>query len=262
MAENTNIQSLLEAAKNACKAAGEAIMEIYESPQTAKALNTGPHPVTLADKTSDEVIRKVLSETGLPVLSEEGNKPGYEERKGWEYYWLVDPLDGTKEFLKHNGEFTVCIALVRQHRPVSGLVYAPCTDLLYYGSKEEGVYRSDGDTTVRILPLKEKRTMQKLMNTEGLRIVVSRSHISAATNQFLQQFTSPQIVMMGSSIKFMMLVDGKADLYPRLDTTMEWDTAASHAILNELNRHVYQQDLVTELVYNKQELANPYFIAF
>ncbi|WP_460880760.1 3'(2'),5'-bisphosphate nucleotidase CysQ family protein [Pontibacter rugosus] len=204
----------------------------------------------------------MLTPTGLPILSEEGAHAVFEKRVEWPAYWLVDPLDGTKEFIKRNGEFTVNIALMQDNKPVAGVIYAPVPDILYYGSKETNVYKEAEGITEHLLPLSEKVSLEALLQQEKVIVVASRSHLSTETEAFIKQFKNVQLVNMGSSFKLMLLAENKADIYPRFAPTMEWDTAAGHAILNAVNRSVYQTDLTSELIYNKQDLLNPSFVAF
>lgn len=246
--------------------AGSAIMEVYTSPQTdweveRKADNS---PLTLADRRSHEVIAEGLSHTPWPVLSEEGEHLPYEARRGWERFWLVDPLDGTKEFLKRNGEFTVNIALIEGTRPVAGVIYVPARGLLYWGEEGRGAFvaRVDAETlavgTARALPLSE------LKEGRSFRVVASRSHLSADTEAVIARYRAlhPDLetVSAGSSMKFCLVAEGRADVYPRLAPTMEWDTGAGHAICLAAGHSVVDAMALTPLVYNKPDLHNPFFL--
>jgi len=257
-----DVPYLLEKAKLAALDAGKAIMHIYGHGQFALHEKEDRSPLTAADKRSHSIIIEHLGHTGYPILSEEGGIIDFEERKHWEYFWLIDPLDGTKEFISRNGEFTVNIAFVRDNSPVAGRIYAPCTDTLYSGAKETGIYKNEKGNITRFTPLSERLQFKELLQKQPVRFIASRSHISAETKTFINQFTNVNLTSLGSSLKFMMLLENKGDIYPRFGTTMEWDTAAAHAILNASNRGVYQVDLRTELVYNKPDLKNPSFIAF
>lgn len=247
----------LDIAKQAAVAAGKVILEVYGTTGFETSLKADESPVTAADRRAHLVIAGYLEATGLPVLSEEGKLMDYEERVGWEYYWLVDPLDGTREFISRNGEFTVNIALMHKGTPVAGVIYIPCTDTLYVGDADNGVFKN-GEKLPR---LSQRLTVAALLQKDTVVIVASRSHLSPETADFIKQFPNVQLTTMGSSLKFMLLAEGKADIYPRMAPTMEWDTAAAHAILNAANRGVYQVDLDSELVYNKSSLKNPSFIA-
>lgn len=256
-----SIEELLELAVSAALAAGKKILEVYETDDFSVDMKSNNSPLTKADKVAHQVICDYLESTQIPLLSEEGRDIPYEERKVWDYYWLVDPLDGTKEFIKRNGEFTVNIALMKGNAPVSGVVYAPCLNTLYCGAKGSGAYKIvNGNRTV--LQSVDNTLMEDLLQKETITIVASRSHSNAETEAFISRFKSHELQSMGSSLKFMLLADSMADIYPRLAPTMEWDTAAAHAVLNAVNRKVYQVDLVHELIYNKQNLLNPSFIAF
>ncbi len=256
-----SIEELLKLAIAAALEAGKAIIQVYETEDFSVEMKSDNSPLTKADKASHQIICQHLSSSQLPLLSEEGSHLSFEERKSWDHYWLVDPLDGTKEFIKRNGEFTVNIALMKGTAPVAGIIYAPCLDTLYYGAKETGGYKiKNGDKTT--LPIIERLQLQDLLQKDSVTIVASRSHSNPETEQFISRFKNHELQSMGSSLKFMLLADSAADIYPRLAPTMEWDTAAAHAILNAINRKVYQEDLNSELVYNKANLLNPSFIAF
>lgn len=252
------MKQLLETAKQAALEAGKAILEIYHSDNFDTRTKADDSPVTAADKAAHDIICRYLESTHLPILSEEGKHQDFETRAAWEYYWLVDPLDGTKEFIRKNGEFTVNIALMHHHTPVAGVVYAPVLGDIYTGSKETGVFKNN----IAIQPLANRRTLAALLNQPAVTIVASRHHLSDETKQFIDQFSNYTLASMGSSLKFMLLLEDKADIYPRLFPTMEWDTAAAHAILNASNRGVYHTTVKDELSYNKEVLTNPHFLAY
>lgn len=257
-----NILQLLNIAREAALEAGEAIMEVYLSGNFEASVKADDSPLTLADKAAHQVISKRLIPTGLPLLSEEGKQARFETRKDWDLYWLVDPLDGTKEFLKRNGEFTVNIALMKRDTPIGGVIYAPTLDTLYYGSKETGIFKEEKDDTEELKPLSERTTIAALLQKPEVRVIASRSHLTPETMEFTRQFANVDFVSMGSSLKMMLLAENKADIYPRFAPTMEWDTAAAHAILLALGKNIYKIDLKSELVYNKPDLLNPSFISF
>ncbi len=256
-----DITHLLELAKTAALEAGKVILEVYASGDFGVEMKSDHSPLTLADKAAHGIIVSHLEETGLPILSEEGSNIRYEDRQSWDYFWLIDPLDGTKEFIKRTGEFTVNIALVRSNVPVAGVIYAPCINILYYGSKETGVYKIEKEEQAQLSFIPKKRTIEELQQKEKITIVASKSHMNEETRVFIDQFRNANFSSMGSSLKLMLLAEGAADIYPRLAPTMEWDTAAGDAILRSLNRGVYQTDLQTKLMYNKEDLLNPSFIA-
>lgn len=247
---NINLQELLETARNAAKAADKAILNIYELGDFSIEAKADNSPLTLADKASHNAIVAELQKTGLPILSEEGRDIPYEERRNWDYFWMIDPLDGTKEFIKKNGEFTVNIALIEHHQPVLGVVTVPVTGTIYYAIKGEGSYREGTKIEVSGRQHHEK----------GLRIVASRSHLSSETQEYIDQFDQPEIVSKGSSLKLLMVAEGEADLYPRYAPTMEWDIAAAHIIVEEAGGSVVEVDNYKSISYNKSDLLNPWFL--
>lgn len=245
--------------------AGHAIMDIYTHPDTdwqveRKADNS---PLTLADKRSHQIIAEALKDTNIPLLSEEGAHLPYDERKVWKRLWIVDPLDGTKEFLKRNDEFTVNIALVENGVPVMGVVYAPAKHLLYYGEKGKGAYAAIVNGDEKIENLHAIPTKEAYLD-RPYRIVASRSHLSAETESFIndlrKQHPDLEMVSAGSSLKICLVAEGKADVYPRLAPTMEWDTAAGHAVVLAAGKEVVYAADGAPLHYNKEDLHNPYFI--
>lgn len=250
-----DLKKLLPIAVLAAEEACKEIFTIYNSGDFQAEAKGDNSPLTIADKKAHAAIVTFLQPSNLPVLSEEGKEIPYEERKDWEYFWLVDPLDGTKEFIKRNGEFTVNIALIHKGVPVLGVVSVPATGEVFFAAKGSGAHlRKKGSDT-----LLEKRSPVDL-KASGLRVVASRSHMNDETQTFIDKLTNPELVSKGSSLKFMLLAEGKADVYPRYAPTMEWDTAAAHAIVNEVGLKVFQQGKQEELVYNKKDLLNPYFL--
>lgn len=256
------MKQFIQIAEKAVIDAGRSIMEIYESDEFATEIKDNVTPITKADKLAHEIITDSLSQTGLPILSEEGINLDFEERKLWDYFWLIDPLDGTKEFIHKNGEFTVNIALMKMNVPMAGVIFRPCSGSLYSGGVGYGVYKKESKQIIEFFPLKKRKTLAELQTKERIRLVASRSHASVETESFSAQFKKVEATTAGSSLKFMLLLEDKADIYPRFGTTMEWDTAAAHAILNASNRGVYNIDMTSELTYNKPDLRNPFFIAF
>lgn len=237
--------------------AGEAIMEIYETGDFSIEAKADDSPLTIADKTANDIICAGLVKMSkiYPIISEENKLVEYEERSGYEYYWLVDPLDGTKEFIKKNGEFTVNIALIHGQRVVMGVVYAPVLKEMYWAAKGEGAYLEiDGE---------EKKISANEFSTtdEGLRIVCSRSHLNEETQAFVDDLQAPVLVSKGSSLKFLILAKGDAELYPRIAPTMEWDTAAAQIILEEAGGSVKIFGTEDPVIYNKKDLLNPFFVA-
>ncbi len=227
-------------------------------------------PVTAADKAAHAVIHQALVETGFPILSEEGKEIPYATRKSWSRYWLVDPLDGTKEYIARTGEFTVNIALMENDRPVAGVIYAPVIDVLYAGDvpRQSFYVIQDASRINRdsISRLGEFELIPPSAPIEGgIRVVASRSHRTPETDQYIeelrQEFGSAALVSAGSSLKFCLVAEGKADIYPRFGRTMEWDVAAGHAILLAAGKDVRSYPDGTPFLYNKPDLGNGWFIA-
>ena len=252
---------MIELLKTAAYEAGKAILEVYTSDSFEVELKDGVFPLTRADKAAHEIISHNLMETNIPVLSEEGRDIPYNERRHWKTFWMVDPLDGTKEFLKRNGEFTVNIALIEEGKPILGVVYAPVYDRLYIGGRDHRAIKIEKGVEYE-LPVSEKKPLSDHMASVGSRVVASRSHLNQETADFLDRMTEPIVVSMGSSLKFMTILDNEADVYPRFAPTMEWDTAAAHAVLNGLGFGIYHPGTTEQLTYNKEDLLNPYFISY
>ncbi|UXX80611.1 3'(2'),5'-bisphosphate nucleotidase CysQ [Reichenbachiella carrageenanivorans] len=249
-----NLSPLLEVAKVAAKNAAVEILEIYESGDFSIEAKADESPLTKADQASHLAIVAELEKTNLPILSEEGRDIPYEERKDWGYFWMIDPLDGTKEFIKRNGEFTVNIALIHQGAPILGVVQVPVQDKLYFASQDQGAFLEDAAGT-------EKITVNNCRQTDtGIRVVASRSHLNEDTQHFMDQLNDPEIVSMGSSLKLLAIAEGQADLYPRFAPTMEWDTAAAHAVVSEAGGKVLIKDSESPVIYNKPNLLNPHFL--
>lgn len=236
------------------KQAGEAIMTVYGREFSVEE-KEDKSPVTEADLKAHTVIYEALQERWpeIPVLSEEGRSTPYEERCSWEWLWVVDPLDGTKEFIKKNGEFTVNIALVHQRKPVLGVVVAPALGMSYWAKVDKGAFREvAGD--IQQLPCQKR--------PEGVtRVVASRSHMSEETREFIEKLDGKvELVSMGSSLKLCLVAEGSAEVYPRLAPTMEWDTAAAQAVIEVAGRSVVAWESGEPLVYNKPDLLNPWFV--
>lgn len=241
--------------------AGAAILDIYADETRFSQVDhkADDSPLTLADQASHRVIAEGLQALTpeIPLLSEEGREIPYAERSQWSQFWLVDPLDGTKEFIKRNGEFTVNIALVSGRQVIMGVVQVPVLGLTYFASAGEGAYVMHQDA-----PPERISVNTFSMQDEGLRIVCSRSHRTPEVEAYLEQFTKPEAVSMGSSLKLLMVAEGKADIYPRLGPTMEWDTAAAQIVVEEAGGIVLQDGSEEPLRYNKENLLNPYFLVF
>ena len=235
------------------KKAGNAIMEIYKKDFTVE-YKEDDSPLTEADTKANKIICIALEKLypKIPIMSEENKQTEYEIRKNWEYYWCIDPIDGTKEFIKKNGEFTVNIALIHKDTPVLGIVYAPAIDEMYKAKQGEGAYKNGQRLPLQINEYPE----------EKLRVVASKSHLSEETQEFIDNLETKEIeqVSKGSSLKLCMVAEGTADIYPRLAPTMEWDTSAADMIVREAGKMTYQFNDNKKLVYNKENLLNPWFI--
>ena len=261
------IIQLIDKAIEAAILAGIKIREIYSLSDFSVQIKADHTPVTIADQLAHDQIIEILEETALPVLSEEGVHLDYSERKKWESFWLVDPLDGTKEFIKRNGEFTVNIALIVKNTATAGVIYSPISGDLYVAISSSGAFRLENPLAgCTFQQLQEKGT--KLASGEKpeiFTVVTSRSHQNSETLELIGEFESKhgavQIINRGSSLKLCMIAEGTANIYPKIGKTMEWDTAAGHAILKAVGKNIFHIDLETELTYNKENLQNPNFIA-
>lgn len=245
--------------------AGEEILEVYNSVIEVE-YKDDKSPLTQADKRAHLKIMETLENTDFPILSEEGKEIKFEDRKSWETLWIVDPLDGTKEFIKRNGEFTVNIALVRGHIPVLGVIYVPVDGTLYFGAEDVGSYRfkgniEDHDGIDSLLSISDRLPQKQERN---YLMVGSRSHMSEETQEYFDkvkvEHPDAEILSKGSSLKICMIAEGSADVYPRFAPTMEWDTAAGHAIVRQAGFDVFKTDINEPLQYNKEDLLNPWFI--
>jgi 3'(2'), 5'-bisphosphate nucleotidase len=263
--------------------AGRAILDVYRSSDFKVEEKADKSPLTLADKRSHEIIVKHLGKLDVPILSEEGKDISYKERKRWETYWLIDPLDGTKEFIKKNGEFTVNIAIIRDRKPAAGVIYVPDKNVLYFALKNQGSFKIDSGDSIKQLetdliePRKEKiaevfdsiiAASAKLpvidLPARPFTIIGSRSHASPELEAFVeekrQEHGEVEFISAGSSLKLCLVAEGKADIYPRTGPTMEWDTAAGQAIAENAGCKVLQYDTIEPLIYNKENLLNPWFV--
>lgn len=272
---NIQYENLILATLRAAKRAGEAILEVYDS-DFAVGQKDDKSPLTLADKRSHETITGVLEQTitvnnsTVPILSEEGRDIPYDERKKWEYFWLVDPLDGTKEFVRRNGEFTVNIALIHKHKPVLGIIYIPVKDVFYFAAINFGTYKLEtsetitDDLSIEALISKSQRLPLDNNNKTSLTVIGSRSHTSEEFSEFVKRleakYGNVEFISSGSSLKLCIVAEGKADVYPRFGPTMEWDTAAGQAIVEQADGSVIDIQTRKPLRYNKDNLLNPFFI--
>ena len=256
----------LKLAITAAIQAGEVIMRVYEAPLEIE-YKDDDSPLTRADKESNEKINSFLRPTGIPIISEENRQIDYSIRKHWNTCWIVDPVDGTKEFIKRNGEFTVNIALVKRGIPQIGVIYVPATKEIYYADVSNKLakkvtlndHKFDIDSiqnnSTPLKPKKDKTT---------IKVVGSRSHMNEETQNFVENLKNEgnhvDIVSKGSSLKFCLVAEGKADVYPRYAPTMEWDTAAGQAICNAVGVEVISKTTNQPLEYNKENLLNPWFL--
>lgn len=267
---------LMNAAIEAALAAGREILAVYGTDFTTEQ-KADKSPLTEADKRAHQAIAAALLPTGLPVLSEEGKEVDLEERQGWQRYWLVDPLDGTKEFIKRNGEFTVNIALMERDgqprgplgsaRPIAGVLYAPVKDQLFFAWQGGGAYRQNAATSKGGSAYERALSAERLPVPHALdafTIVASRSHQSPETEAYIarmeQEHGRVSLTSMGSALKICLVAVGAADAYPRYAPTMEWDTAAGHAIANEAGKRLIDITTNEPMRYNKASLVNNWFI--
>ena len=296
----STLTELMEIAYNAALEAGREILDVYEGSDFDVEMKADDSPLTVADKRAHDSIVRALEKSGLPVLSEEGADIPVDERRGWERYWLVDPLDGTKEFIKRNGEFTVNIALMakspqqtphggpgNEYVPAAGVVYVPVKDIAYLGVGGRGAWKVENALIEALkseLQREESDPAYKGRNPVGIESVIgsarglpvddpasrpfsavmSRSHNSPETEEYVSRleetYGTAERVSSGSSIKLCLVAEGTADVYPRFAPTMEWDTAAGDAVCRAAGCRVTGKDEVTPLAYNKEDLHNPWFV--
>jgi 3'(2'), 5'-bisphosphate nucleotidase len=265
-AGSTMRHAWLMTAIEAAVAAGAAILEVYDS-EFSVAHKDDNSPLTLADTQAHQTIVTRLKATGLPILSEEGKDIPFTERCHWDYFWMVDPLDGTKEFIQRNGEFTVNIALIRHDHPVMGVIWVPVTRTLYFADAALGAYKVSPLTS----PLADLEALRaQAQQLPGRRerttftVVASRSHMTPETEEFIRALEQEQgtiaTTSMGSSLKLCLVAEGAADVYPRFAPTMEWDTAAGQAIVQAAGKQVIDHTTGQPMRYNKPNLLNHWFI--
>lgn len=260
---NDNLQTAIIASLRA----GKLIIEVYDSGFEVE-YKDDKSPLTLADKQSNDKINEFLVPTGIPIISEENKQIDYQERKHWEKCWIVDPLDGTKEFVKRNGEFTVNIALIENQIPIQGVIYVPIEKTLYYNDPSTGkAYRSQvksHEASINEVIDNAMEITHSTNNPNLIRIVGSRSHMSQETIEFVEAIKregkETEMVSKGSSLKFCLVAEGRADVYPRYAPTMEWDTAAGQAICKAVGFEVISYETKKPLLYNRENLLNPWFL--
>jgi len=270
MLADETLKTLLTTAVNAAVRAGAKIMEVYESDNFHINAKSDLTPITLADTLAHDEIKLNLGVTRIPVISEEGRSISYDERISWDLFWMVDPLDGTDEFIKKTHDFTVNIALIENGYPIMGIVYAPAHERLYFAAEEKGSYKKNHvipnvDAAFTYEDIIENIVKMPIHNNEDKLIVVtSRLNISSETSDYINNLrkenSNTLVIRRGSSLKMCMLAVGKAHIYPRLDTTWEWDTAASQIIAEEAGILVVSYDDGKRLSYNKEDMQNPWFV--
>ena len=271
---NSNIREyLLTKQFNAAVRAGAAIMKIYKSSTDYDVqLKSDNTPITIADRMAHDTIKHALGETRIPILSEEGRQMLYDERRNWELFWLVDPLDGTMEFIKGNNEFTVNIALMQNNICISAVIYVPYHNKMYIAERGHGAWVMKGvepsdlaQYSYQDIHAEIERLPLSINQHANYRVAVSRSHQTAETHQHIEQLrishTNIEVVEQGSSYKFCLLADGSVDYYIRTTATSEWDTAAGELILSEAGGTTYSYPAGEPLHYNKESLDNPWFVA-
>jgi len=240
--------------------AGKAIMDIYSQHDSGITYKNDNSPLTLADMAAHKLILDQLKmiTPQIPALSEESKNISYDERKTWKTFWLVDPLDGTKEFIKGNGEFTVNIALIDRGAVILGVVHAPALEITYFAAKGKGAFKKVNNGGMKTFDI---HVLDYQSQSEKLKIVCSRSHGSEMLERLLKNIGNADYVSMGSSLKLCLIAEGKAHLYPRLGPTMEWDTAAAQCIVESAGGAITDLNK-NALRYNKPNLLNPYFMAY
>lgn len=248
-----NHETLLDKLLEIADTASQKVMEIYQTDFQVQTKDDNS-PITEADLASHRVITEGLKKLtpNIPILSEESANAPWEERKHWTRFWLVDPIDGTKEFTNRTDEFTVNIALIENGEPVMGVVTAPALNEAYWGIKGQGAWKREADGS--------ERRLEVIEPAGAIRAVASKSHMNEDTRHFIKQLGEHELVQAGSSLKFCRIAEGEADIYPRLGPTCEWDTGAAHAVLVAAGGKVTQLD-GTPLVYGKEDVLNPYFVA-
>jgi 3'(2'), 5'-bisphosphate nucleotidase len=263
------VDILCNIAVKAALLAGVEILKVYKKTNFGIEYKSDNSPLTTADKKAHETISFILKDTNIPILSEEGTDISYNTRKNWNLFWLVDPLDGTKEFIKRNGEFTVNIALINIGKPIIGIIYAPVQNKIYFAFNNNAFTAhhvpeiSDIEEKLKYIK-SDKKSLPISQTHKNYIIIASRSNLSDETKNFIKeienQHSNTELMNIGSSLKFCLIAEGSADIYPRYSRTMEWDTASGQAIVEASGGSVMQIAVNKPLVYNKKDLFNPWFI--
>jgi 3'(2'), 5'-bisphosphate nucleotidase len=262
-----NFQNLLKISIDAAIRAGEKTLDFFDKEITVETKEDNS-PLTKADLESNRIINEMLQPTGIPILSEENKIIPYEIRKFWDLFWLVDPLDGTKEFINKSPEYTVNIALIENNSPVIGVIYVPAKQVLYYATHHSGAFKVDITGSLPYELILKNSVQLPLRQQLGAKtyIIASKSHMSEETLTFIETLKKNgmdcELVSIGSSLKFCLMAEGSADIYPRFGRTMEWDTAAGQVIAEATNCRIIDTDRGLFIKYNKEELYNPSFIAY
>ena len=250
-----SLKKNLSIAIEAAQKAGEEILKVYDSDFSVEK-KEDKSPLTLADKNSHEIIFSILSQTKIPVLSEEGKDIPFNERKNWQHLWIVDPLDGTKEFVRRNGEFAVNIALIENEKPIIGVIYSPVKKSLFYALKNLGAYKKEKNGVEQKLPLRSRN--------ETFSVCASRSHMNDETKVFVNELRKKHgeinFISTGSSLKFCLIAEGIADCYPRFAATMEWDTASGQIIVEECGKKLIDVTTDKPMLYNREIIRNNWFV--
>lgn len=258
------ISENLEKSIKASLKAGKFIRQIYHRGFTTK-LKDDKTPITEADFISNQIIIDILGKLNYPIISEEGLKVDYNIRKEFNFLWIIDPLDGTKEFIKKTNEFTVNIALIEKNKPILGVVYAPASKELYFAEKGYGSFKIEAIENFKDFKKSKHINLLDCYPPIDYTIIVSRSHLNKETTDYIakkkQIFKNITLNKFGSSLKICKVAEGKANCYPRLGPTMEWDTAAAHAIIKFSGKNLFKFNSKDELTYNKKTFLNPFFIA-
>lgn len=267
--DNNTFENLFLSAFKAATAAGKRILEIYESDDFQVSMKSDNSPLSQADRDAHDIIKRYLQNSCIPILSEEGRDLQFEERQSWDVLWIVDPLDGTRQFIQKREEFTVNIALITDGSPLFGLIYAPALGDMYFGIRDIGSFKIKMNDSLLALPFGKivehsEKLPSKTKNEEKYTVLVSYNHLNERTMEYISELvkihSEVEVRKIGSSLKMCLLAAGTGDIYVRHTDTYEWDTAAAQAILEGAGWSIYSLDADKPLTYNKESLLNPYFV--